>query len=1619
MNVIPNIYVKLFLFFLCLSFFPLNAQRIAIDNTLSVQELIENNLVLGCVEVSNIKTPQNGQANGLTSYGYFDRANSNFPFEYGIVLTTGNVDSAGDDLITDRLNEGDKNWETDPDLETALGINDTHNATTIEFDFISGTNAVNFNYILASEEYLDAFPCDYSDGFAFLIRKTNSTEPYTNIALIPETQTPVNTTTVHDEIVGFCPAENETYFKGYNIGDTNYNGRTTVLTATTTITPNVLYHIKLIIADQTDSSADSAVFIEGNSFSTDVSLGENILTCERSAILNANTDNPNANYTWYKDDILLTDEISKILNIIDSGTYRVEIEVPLNGTTCTFDDEIIAILNSIQLVQDLTNFETCDDISNDSIEIFDLKTKDAELITYLPVSNYTISYHASSLEVENNQNPFTSYTSASPSQTIYARAEDIASGCVFTSKINIIVNPYPIIMPPTEPIKACEDKGGILSSADDSITGGNPDYKVTYHTSQTDAETGTNPLISPYIPVELTEELFVRVVDINSGCSATTTATIVKYESVNLNYDLQQIDACEQDGDGYAYFDITSVIEEVLDGETNVTVTYHPSKEDANNNTNVITDPSNYQNTILNMQIVYIRVQNNDSPCFSIMPIELHTNILLTATNLTPYFFECDTAPDDGLADFDLNDIEALIVNGVEDVTITFYETEADQISENNPLDKTILYSTVETDGNVLFFILESPTCKYLDSIILIVTPSISIADVTNQSYCNTNDSEIASIDLTTFDSQIADNITNAVVEYYETLENAELRVDRLPNPYINTTNPVKLYALVYNNVTQCSDIGELIIDILPAPVATNPTPFIICDDDQDGRTIINLEDKITEIVTDTTGLDITFHKTIGQAVNESAMITLAANFETNTTTVFTRIENTITGCYIIKLIEIIVNTKPNSPSTISDFVSCETDGDQIGEFIFKEKDLEILNGQTDKEVLYFETEADAISGTATPIDKTTAFIYANTTAAKLIYVRVQNLTDSECFGTASFSLKVGSVPVFTVPNANVNTCDDISNDGFHTFDLQNKIDEIIGGRSDLTVMLYSSQENLDNNIPLTDTVFTNTANPQEIFVVIDNGTICSGYASFRLNVVQVPVVFDSEAELENCDSNLNGHIAFNLTTAESDVLDTRQNDIIITYFENEDDLNTEINPILNPKNYVNVVNPQTVYMQVKNEISSCTVSVPIKLIVKIPPRIPNISTFETCENSDKSYDLNETIDALTDGQENVLITFYNSQSEASEGTSPLSSNYNYLANNDKIYVRSEFIAPSLAASCFSIGQFSLKINTSPPLATISNLENCDDDYDGLLIFNIETQSNFVIRGLNPNNYTITYFNTQNDANNNENIINDTKVVAENNQTFYIRVENKYTSCFSTTSFNTIIHRKPEVDITDQVVCLDNLPLIVSAETDVSSDTYLWSTGETTSIISIQRIGTYSVTVRSLNNCSTTSTFNVTESEKAKIEFTETVDFSYPHNITVTVSGIGNYQYQFDDREPQASNVFENVPIGPHTITIIDLNGCNSISKNIVIVDTPKFFTPNGDGHFDTWHITGVNQLIGTQINIHNRKGKLIKVLYHNSQGWDGTYNGYNMPASDYWFVAQVTKGGVKFELKGHFSLRR
>ncbi|GAA4816764.1 choice-of-anchor L domain-containing protein [Litoribaculum gwangyangense] len=1617
------------------------SQQISVDDSVGLEALIQNNLVDGCVDISNISSSVNGNSTGLNSYAYFERAGSNFPFENGIMLSTGAAASGGNAVRTPTLSEGSSTWGTDPDLETALGITNTVNATSIEFDFVSISNQFQFNYLLASEEYFGINPCQFSDGFVFLIREAGTTNPYQNIALVPGTTTPVNTNTIHDEIFGVCAAENDQYFDGYNIGDTNYNGRTTVLTASGSIVPNVTYHIKLIIADQTDGTFDSAVFIEGDSFRI-LDLGPDIETCAGSVTLNADLQNPLASYAWYRNGILISGATNATFNAVQDGTYRVEVSVPVNGSNCLEEDEIIVVLNTEEPISAISNFELCDD-STDEIEIFDLSLKDSELIANIPFTNYDFSYHFSDADARSNTNPIlTPIANTTNPQTIYVRIDDLDSNCYSYTTFNLIVNPIPNIVNPT-PLEVCDtddfpDGFAViyLSEKNDEITNGNNNLFVTYHYNMLDANSGNNPIPIPYINSNSpTDLVYVRIVDTVTGCVTTTVLNVNVTISPIVNRDTQYLDACDRDLDGNATFDLTEVIDDILNGLTGVTTTFHISFADAETGDNIIADESNYQYTnAINepgSATLYLRIVDNASGCYSIVPFEIHTNLLLTGTD-TGDFALCDDNDDvnDTLL-FDLFVVQNNIANDLPGtITVTFFETEADRDSNTNALDKSQLYPAVSPQ--VLYIRIDNGECIENTEITLLVNP-ILLFDNVVLPYCDNDDDGIASIDLHSLDDIITNGNINFTVTYFDNPTDADINniANQLP-PFYNNTNSIEtLYARIESINSGCATVNPFQIEVLVAPSTTTPSDIIICDTtdgNPDGFSIINLNDKIPEIVPSTSGLQIDFFTSLDDANNNTNMIPTSNRdaYNTNTQTIYIRIEDIVsgTGCYAIEFFEAIINTSPVIPSGI-EFKVCEDDGDSFADFLLVENDPAILNGQTGKEVYYFEDPIDATNGNlANAIDKNS--LYQNISSPQTIYVRVENTTDPSCFNTSSIIIQVAPDPIYD-PIIDYLVCDDDSNDGRNEFDLAAKAEEIkLTSPDELNISFHLNPIDAGNNSNPLPATYTNVTNPQSLYVRIESDdSLCYIVEELGINIIATPDITEVTAPLIECDADYDGFTTFDLTTADFQILDRVQSNLSVNYFENLSDINPNdgrdnTNEIPNPTAFIS--NTQTVYIKVVNLLTGCYSINSLDLIVNLPPPINTIGTIEICDNETDTYNLSLINALVVDDTSSVNISFHNAFNDADDNLSPLNNIYNYTLNNHTIYIR----VSDISTGCHITTSFNLQINPNPVSNTPFDLIDCDDDFDGFLDFNLLSQNSAILGSLSPLDYTITYYSDINDANTKTNPLSLTHS-GFNEEIIFARLENNNTGCFDVTQFTIYVNPLPIIPIDDFVpLCINDLPLIIDAYTGNPDDTYLWSTGATTSQIQLDnpnQIGDYFVTATTpnsnSNDCSYTKNFTVIESENANINFTTKVDFADPNSITIDISGIGDYVFILDDGEPQTSNVFENVTYGLHIITIRDLNGCKDVTTEVVVIDIPKFFTPNNDAIFDTWHIVGISEIPGTIVYIYNRYGKLLKTLPHTSVGWDGTFNGQNMPSDDYWFVANVIQNGESFEVKGHFALKR
>ncbi|MBW4360819.1 T9SS type B sorting domain-containing protein [Flavobacterium taihuense] len=546
MNGIKNI-LFLVLYFLCTV---ASAQYITVDDTQTAQQLIENVLVnSSCANVSNFSATGDTFTTGQNSYGYFNSGISNFPIKEGVLIATSSSKKARGPYISD-LGNGSDSWVGDIDLDQTLGINSI-NATVLEFDFVPLTNFISFNYIFASNEYQSFFPCNYSDGFAFLIKEQGSTDGYTNIAVLPGTTIPVSSKNVHPTIKDVidpqnnlhpgCPAINDSYFNGFNTDTSpvNYSGQTVPLRAQADVIIGKTYHIKLVIADDKAVYYDSAIFLEAGSFSAKLDLGPDRTSATSNPlcfgeIYTIDTKLP-ANYTyeWYKDGstIAMIGETMPTLNITTPGTYKVK--VTLFPTTCTAEDEI-KIEYAPQIVLNDTTLSQCDD-DNDGFSVYDL-TKVDNLIKNNNPKLSKVVYYTSFANAQGEINPIldtTTFKNTTINQTLYARVTN-EFDCVNYAQLNLKISNNSIAI--QNPIESCDTDGvddGItqfdlnLEVTPQVINGLTAGFTVEYYLTETDAIAQKNQipnLFSNTIPNQQT--IYARIVN-GPDCYNITPETLV------------------------------------------------------------------------------------------------------------------------------------------------------------------------------------------------------------------------------------------------------------------------------------------------------------------------------------------------------------------------------------------------------------------------------------------------------------------------------------------------------------------------------------------------------------------------------------------------------------------------------------------------------------------------------------------------------------------------------------------------------------------------------------------------------------------------------------------------------------------------------------------------------------------------------------------------------------------------------------------------------------------------------------------------------------------------------------------------------------------------------------
>ncbi len=842
--------------------------------------------------------------------------------------------------------------------------------------------------------------------------------------------------------------------------------------------------------------------------------------------------------------------------------------------------------------------------------------------------------------------------------------------------------------------------------------------------------------------------------------------------------------------------------------------------------------------------------------------------------------------------------------------------------------------------------------------------------------------------------------------------------------------NPIHIYATagdydVILSVTAGtqSSVETKRITVYEKPVVANTIELKQCDDDLDGFSRFNLTEVLSELSTNHAVETITFHESFMDSEYDQNPIANLVNYTNQTVStdvVWVRVENA-SGCFETAQIYLIVSTTQIPSSFIKTFYSCD-DGtdtqDGIATFDLSAVNAEITSlfpvGQQ-LDINYYRNQTDALTET-NPILNTSNYQNISYPNTQNIYIRVDSALNNDCLGLGHhLTLLVETVPIAN-PVTIAQQCD-ADGDGMFAFDTSTIQEELINGQTNVSVS-YTKQDGTVLPNPLPNPFLTTS----QIIVATVSNTLSQdtdGDCAASTNIsfmVEPAAVANPVQDLVACDDNADGFFEFDTSQIETTLLNS-QSGMQVTY--------TAANGTLLPSPLPNPFTSQTQAITAKVQSTTnsfCYDETIINFVVNTSPIANTVADDFVCDDPSNDgwalFTLSNYNAQILNGQSDVIfeVLYFESLAHAESTISPLPDDYGIVSASEIIFAR---IQNKANPDCYDITSFKLGVFYMPNAYSPDDLQICDDDSnDGSEVFDLGDQKSAILNGQSSSEHKVSFHFSLQDAEENLDPFN-LMYSAANGQTIYARVENSTNpNCFSTTEFKVYVREKPVLTLSgSQAICEGNSVELIA---DVGYDSYLWSTGATTRMITVDAVGDYNVTATNSYgdlDCATSKTITVTKSNVARIIKVETEDWSENNNkVTVVVEGDGDYEYSLDGISYQDSNQFDNLTINDYAVYVRDKKGCGTVTEAIYLLFYPKYFTPNNDGFHDTWQLYNSNKEPANTIHIYDRYGKLLKQISPMTSGWDGTFNGKPLPTDDYWFVLQRENGK---SYTGHFSLKR
>lgn len=1009
---------------------------------------------------------------------------------------------------------------------------------------------------------------------------------------------------------------------------------------------------------------------------------------------------------------------------------------------------------------------------------------------------------------------------------------------------------------------------------------------------------------------------------------------------------------------------------------------------------------------------------------------------------------------------------------------------DADTSITNTTGNTITVLPTIAGNNCYTYRVIDEFGCEYTHEVCVDVIREILIETPPEDIYlCDAGGDGVESFDFSNNTNLVrgVQTASEVIISFHADETDAINNANVLALPYSNTLTNETIWVRIADVTQQCYEVDSFNIGILTNPIANNVSDYELCDDNTDGDdtngvTSFDLLTKVNEVLgtQNPADYDVKFYTSQTDANNGvlGTEITTSYNNTINPQTLYSRIEHRLNpDCFATTSFSLIVNPLPVINSVVL-LEQCDDDTDGITAFNLTEANSLISTNYLNETFTYYFTRADADGLLANRIVNETSFNFPNPlVTGSSVFARIE--TANGCHRVAEIDLLVG---VSQIPST-FNTleyfeCDtkDIDNNntnGVATFDFsdaEQTIRNLFPAPQNFTIAFYENEADALAEINAIPDISNhrNTASPftQNIYVRIDSNDVnaCLGLGHHvTLNVNNLPDN-NTISDFMLCSDNNTGE--FDLTTKTPEVIGAQTRPIVVSYHETQLDVVNNI-PITTPNAYIGV-DGTTIFVSAffddnnngildGNECMNTDMSF---LLSTIPnPIVFNPDPIIVCSNQVNAiYDLTLRESQITGGDTNISLSYFETQFDLDANT-PIANPFAYNSSQ----MNSIILVLATGANTCSV-VVDLQLNTI--LYEILNLsptpiEECEIDNNGFDSFDLRRSEVDILNGLNPADFTFGYYENRIDAvEGNINAITDPSVFENTlprQQTLYVRVTPITNDCFQIAELPIIVNPVPEIAIDDEyVICLaaDDSMITVSGnellasppidtQLNISQYSFEWYTGVSANLSNIivgendaiffpTVPGDYTVIATNIaSGCTIPATTTVIGSyppESITAEVT-TDAFSQNDMIEVSVIGKGEYEFSIDGGSWQTEPVFENVLGGEHIVSVRDIYNCDALnSQSLIVIDYPRYFTPNGDAVHDTWQISGISNQADARIFIYDRYGKLLKQLVPTESGWDGTFNGVPMPSDGYWFTVEfndINKDNTRKIFKAHFTLKR